>query len=204
MSMLHFLHCCLNGNTSQKKMFFQIHVLYIDEAMGVFGTPPEEAVKQRAIVEGACQRYGFTLTVLPIEKIYELDLDARNDVSEDMDAQKFKSLSETLPLNKGEDLDQPEKLPEYTQELQALLGSLDASFAADVSLFLKKWLIADFCIRHNFKKVFMGTTGHKIATQLLGQIAKGRGASIFSEVAYFDDKNFGGRVNFCNPMKEFL
>ena len=88
--------------------------------------------------------------------------------------------------------------------MQALLGSLEASFAADVCLFLKKWLIADFCIRYNFKRVFLGTTGHKIATQLLGQIAKGRGASIFSEVAYFDDKNFGGRVSFCNPMKEFL
>jgi len=50
----------------------------------------------------------------------------------------------------------------------------------------------------------MGTTGHKIATQLLGQLAKGRGASIFNEVQYFDDKYFGGRVSFCNPMKEFL
>ena len=142
--------------------------------------------------------------MLPIEKIYELSLDARNDVGEDMDAQKFKSLVETLPMNRVEELNQPEKLSEYTQEMQALLGSLEASFAADVCLFLKKWLIADFCIRYNFKRVFLGTTGHKIATQLLGQIAKGRGASIFSEVAYFDDKNFGGRVSFCNPMKEFL
>mmetsp|Transcript_27374 Transcript_27374/g.36599 ORF Transcript_27374/g.36599 Transcript_27374/m.36599 type:complete len:89 (+) Transcript_27374:155-421(+) len=88
--------------------------------------------------------------------------------------------------------------------MQTLLGSVEASFAADVCKFFKKWLIADFCVKNNFKRVLMGTTGHMIATQLLGAIAKGRGASIFNEVAYFDDKFFGGRVSFCNPMKEFL
>ena len=93
---------------------------------------------------------------------------------------------------------------EYSSNLQQLLASVEASFAADVCMFLKKWLIADFCLKHNFKKVFMGTTGHKIATQLLGSLAKGRGASIFNEAQYFDDKYFGGRVSFCNPMKEFL
>ena len=85
-----------------------------------------------------------------------------------------------------------------------MLGSLEASFAADLCKFLKKWLIADFCLKNNFKRVLLGTTGHQIASQLLGQLAKGRGASIFNEVAYADDKFFGGRVSFCNPMKEFL
>ena len=90
------------------------------------------------------------------------------------------------------------------KHLARLVGSLDASFAADLCFFLKKWLIADFCLTHNFKRVLLATTGHKIATQLIGALAKGRGASIYNEVAYFDDKNFGGRVSFCNPMKEFL
>ena len=43
MAMLHFLYCCLSGNTSQKKMFFKIHVLYIDEARAVYGVSQEEA-----------------------------------------------------------------------------------------------------------------------------------------------------------------
>ena len=90
------------------------------------------------------------------------------------------------------------------EHLAGLISSLDASFAADLCLYLKKWLIADFCLTHNFKRVLLATTGHKIATQLIGALAKGRGASIYNEVAYFDDKNFGGRVSFCNPMKEFL
>ena len=43
MAMLHFLYCCLSGNTSQKKMFFKIHVLYIDEARAVYDVPQDEA-----------------------------------------------------------------------------------------------------------------------------------------------------------------
>jgi len=31
MAMLHLLYNCLNGNKSAKRMFFKIHILYIDE-----------------------------------------------------------------------------------------------------------------------------------------------------------------------------
>ena len=55
-------------------------------------------------------------------------------------------------------------MDEYSSNLQQLLASVEASFAADVCMFLKKWLIADFCLKYNFKKVFMGTTGHNLAT----------------------------------------
>ena len=106
--------------------------------------------------------------MVPFERIYELQRDSLNEPAEDMDAPKYKSFSETLPMNASVSLDVPEKRSEYLANIQALLASLEASFASDVCMFFKKWLIADFCLTHNFKKVFMGTTGHKIATQLLG------------------------------------
>jgi len=48
-----------------------------------------------------------------------------------------------------------------------MIKCLSAGFAADLIYYFKKQLIADFCLKYNFKKVFMATTGHKIATQLL-------------------------------------
>lgn len=204
MAMLHFLHCCLNGNTSQKKMFFKIHVLYIDEAKGVFGATQEQADERIALVTEACQKYGFNYTILPIERIFELTRDSLNEAPEDMDQDKYKVISESLPINGAVQLESPEKSEEYHTNMQSLLASIDAPFAADVCMFFKKWLIADFCLTHCFKRVFMGTTGHQIATKLIGQLAKGRGASVFDELQYFDDKYFGGRVSFCNPMKDFL
>ena len=38
----------------------------------------------------------------------------------------------------------------------------------------------------------------------MSQICKGRGSSIAHEIAYIDDKNFGGRISFMNPMRDFL
>lgn len=80
----------------------------------------------------------------------------------------------------------------------------DSNFREDLIFYLKKWIIADFALKYNFKKVLFGTSGHKVATQLLSQLAKGRGSSISHEISYIDDKNFGGRITFMNPMREFL
>ena len=68
----------------------------------------------------------------------------------------------------------------------------------------KKIIISQFCLRYNFKKALFGTTAHKVGTLLLGQICKGKGASVANEIAFVDDKNFGGRISFMNPLKEFL
>ena len=79
-----------------------------------------------------------------------------------------------------------------------------SNFREDLILYFKKWISVEFSLRYNFKKVLFGTTGHKVATQLLAQLAKGRGASIAHEISYIDDKNFNGRITFMNPMRDFL
>ena len=79
-----------------------------------------------------------------------------------------------------------------------------SNFREDLILYFKRWIIVDFALTFNFKKILFGTTGHKVASQLLSQLAKGRGASIAHEISYIDDKNFNGRVTFMNPMREFL
>ena len=50
------------------------------------------------------------------------------------------------------------------EHLSKLIESLTAPFAADLCFYLKKWIIADFCLTFNFKRVLFATTGHKIAT----------------------------------------
>lgn len=51
-----------------------------------------------------------------------------------------------------------------TEKLQKLLKTLNSAFAADLVFYLKKWLIADFCMKHSFKKVLLGTSGHQVAS----------------------------------------
>ena len=90
------------------------------------------------------------------------------------------------------------------QKIKTLLSCVQPSFQADLILSLKKQVIADFCLRYNFKRVLLATTGHGIASKLLGQLAKGRGASIANEVSYCGEQLYGQRVTVCRPMRDFL
>ena len=98
MAMLHFLYCCLAGNKSQKKMFFKIHVLYIDEARGVYGHDQQRAAANCALIADTCTRYGFSLTIVPFEKVFEIERDSKNEAREDMDHAKYKRIDQDLPL----------------------------------------------------------------------------------------------------------
>lgn len=64
--------------------------------------------------------------------------------------------------------------------------------------------MADFCLRFNFKRVVLGTSGHGIATKMLGQLAKGRGATIANEVSYCGEQLYNQRITVCRPMRDFL
>ena len=81
---------------------------------------------------------------------------------------------------------------------------IESSFREDMIFYLKRILISEFCLKYNFKKALFGVDSHKVASKLLGEICKGRGASICHEIAFVDDKNFGGRISFMNPMRDFL
>lgn len=201
MAMLNLLHNCLSGNKQAKKMFFKVHILYIDEGT-VFGWTDQQRDANRRIIEDACSRYGFNLSTVQLESVFDVDLDTKNEPAADLESDDYMAAGSSLDPKPHVFV--TENFLAKKQRLSQLLASLDGSFAADLCMFLKKWVIADFCLRHKFKKVFLGTSGHMMASQLLSQICKGRGATSCHEVAYTDDKNFGGRVCFCLPMREFL
>jgi tRNA(Ile)-lysidine synthase TilS/MesJ len=95
---------------------------------------------------------------------------------------------------------------EKRQRLRRLLECLpkESCFREDLVLYFKRMIVSEFSLLFNFKKVLLGTNSHKVAVQLFSQIAKGRGVSASHEISFIDDKNFGGRVAFMNPMRDFL
>ena len=166
MAMLHFLYNCLSGNTSQKKMFFKIHILYIEEGPAVYGWSQETTLTYRSLIEKTCVKYNFTYTILPLEQIYDVKLEALNDRATDLDSNpKYKQFADNLPTNQTLEC---EDIETKRNQLLSMFESLEPSFAADIALYLKKWLISNFALTYNFKRVLLATSGHKIATQLLG------------------------------------
>jgi hypothetical protein len=63
MAMLHLLWNCLSGNKSQKKMFFKVHILYIDESM-IYKTSLEEADRRKQLIIDVCLKYKFSYSVI--------------------------------------------------------------------------------------------------------------------------------------------
>jgi tRNA(Ile)-lysidine synthase TilS/MesJ len=148
---------------------------------------------------------------ISLEKLPALDMRvAEQAVAQQIDEEKKRDeVEHSTPVNLDviacKVLDFPE-IEDRRKDLRDIMETLPSAsnFREDLILYLKKWLIVDFALRYNFKKILFGTTGHKVATNLLAQLAKGRGASISHEISYIDDKNFNGRVIFMNPMREFL
>lgn len=74
MALLNMLYHSLFGNQSQRKMFFKVHILYIDETCAVYGD--DEAKRQANIdfIKGICEQYKFTYTIVPLEKVHDIDI----------------------------------------------------------------------------------------------------------------------------------
>lgn len=122
-----------------------------------------------------------------------------------MESATFKNVHPELPINKVVNIDNLEQKHDRLKDLLETVGP--AGFRADLIFFFKKWIMSDFCLRYNFKRIFLGITAHKTATQLLAQLAKGRGASLCNDIVanHTDSKLFGNReVIFCAPMRDFL
>jgi hypothetical protein len=150
-------------------------------------------------------------SILPMESVFDINSEVSLEQNlagvnaELMESSLFKTIHADLPI------DQTIEVPDFEEKhakLKALLETIGpAGFRADMIFFLKKWIISDFCLKYNFKRVFLGITAHKTATQLLAQLAKGRGASLCNDVVanHTDPKLFGDRhVIFCAPMRDFL
>mmetsp|Transcript_1876 Transcript_1876/g.2586 ORF Transcript_1876/g.2586 Transcript_1876/m.2586 type:complete len:251 (+) Transcript_1876:463-1215(+) len=198
-------------------MFFSVHVLYIDEGPAVYGWSPEFHAQQLDMIVSACNSYKFSYTILPLEHIFNVEPELMNFKQPTPDEKKILEeekkndfdnhtvLSETFLEVKDKIVEIPQR-EQKTNRFQALIECLpvESSFREDMIFFLKKLIISEFALKYNFKKILLGTTSHKVATHLFSQLCKGRGASVAHEIAFIDDKHFGGRISFMNPMRDFL
>lgn len=71
MALLNLIYAALFG-PSQRKMFFNVHVLYIDET-AIYNWDESTSEEYVKIVTDACEQYGFKYTIVPSE-CYFFDL----------------------------------------------------------------------------------------------------------------------------------
>jgi tRNA(Ile)-lysidine synthase TilS/MesJ len=80
MALLNMLYFSLFGNQSNRKMFFSVHILYIDEGPAVYGHSEEENKKNLDFIRQTCEKYKFTYTIIPLESIFDIELNEALDM----------------------------------------------------------------------------------------------------------------------------
>ena len=80
MALLNMLYYSLFGNQSNRKMFFSVHILYIDEGPAVYGHSEEENKKNLDFIRQTCEKYKFTYTIIPLESIFDIELNETLDM----------------------------------------------------------------------------------------------------------------------------
>lgn len=112
MALLNLLYISLFANQSTRKMFFRVHILYIDECGAVYGVDEETRQRNIQFIVETCQRYKFTFTIVPIESVYDIDIDrvplldmrvADAEAAQRIDEEKKKDeLEHSVPVNLDE------------------------------------------------------------------------------------------------------
>lgn len=104
-----------------------------------------------------CKLYQFSFTVIPIDYVFKL---TPPDIKP-LDQAVYSKFHDALPLNQV-------LTCERDPRLQQCLRSVSPGFQADLVWAFKKHLLTDFCLSFNFKRVLLATSGHTIATKMLG------------------------------------
>lgn len=73
----------------------------------------------------------------------------------------------------------------------------------DLMFFMKKWVLLDFALKYEFKKLLLGCSSLSVTSKTMSEIGKGRGLTLPHQLAFVDDRYLED-VKFMNPMRDFL
>lgn len=191
MALLHLMYDSLFGD-AQRKMFFKVHIIHIDES-AVYDWSDEERTANLNVIKAACERYGFEWTIIPIERVFELD--SLNPNEEDTT-----TYTPTEYVNV-----EYEGSSELGAKLREMLAAVSpvCSNREDLIYYFKRWLILDFARTNGFKKLLLGRSSLSVTTKTMSEIAKGRGLTLPHEIAFIDDRYFHD-IKMMNPIKDCL
>eukprot|EP01114_Cavostelium_apophysatum_P007037 TRINITY_DN1871_c0_g3_i1.p2 TRINITY_DN1871_c0_g3~~TRINITY_DN1871_c0_g3_i1.p2 ORF type:complete len:443 (+),score=113.31 TRINITY_DN1871_c0_g3_i1:224-1552(+) len=168
-----------------KDTFIKISVVHIDDS-SVYGHSEDERRTKNQKVREVVASYNYPCTILPLEAIFSI----KND-------EDIKSLTNSASRESG--------FGTHTAELKKLFDVTKTnSSKEDILSQLLQRMLCYAAESLGFEKVILGTTGSRMATQLIASTCKGRGFSLSEQMATFDKRSDGGRISFIRPMRELL
>lgn len=182
MAMLYWFYATFNDTSSNRKLFFKLKVLYVDDSILQFPESYdlviEERKRRKELLRELCAKYNFDIDIVTIEQSLNLHDDNLTDL--------------TYPELMGKYLELHSFIPQ--------VGSFDTDFNA----IMIRNLIFRYALNKNFTKIVLANNGQNLVTDVFSKIVRGRGFGLKEQITHIDSHYLNGRIVILRPLKDFL
>ena len=184
MGMLEMFRQSFDDSKSNKKLFFKIKILYIDDSLLLKDKEKilEERNKRKSFLNKIMTAYKFDYDIINLEKVMDLnnkDINLnQNDIYENNLIEKYLNILESIPNIGGF----------KTKFIQITINNL----------------IFFYSIKNNFLKIVFGNNGQGLVGQTFFSIITGNGKDVKHNIAHTDNSYLNGKVIIYRPLQDFF
>lgn len=202
MALAHWFNITFNDNTSNKKLFFKLKFLHVDNTFlkeKYFNLDDskkdlllQERKQKSLFLEDLFKKYSFDYEIINLENVFEIE--NLNEMI--MDNIKINENKQKLKETNFNLVDKYLKIYENISKA--------GSFETDFNKILTKNLIFYYSKLNGFNKLIFGNNGQSLVSGAFSSIIKGRGFTTKEEIAYVDSRYLKGNPLILRPLKDFL
>ena len=184
MGMLELFHQSFNDSNSNRKLFFKIKILYIDDSILLKDKEKiiEERQKKKLFLEQKMQQYKFDYDIIYLEKVMNLNennLNLKdNNEYENLLIEKYLKIFESISTTGGY----------KTKFIQISINNL----------------IFYYAIKNKFTKIVFGNNGQGLVRQSFFNIITGNGKDIKHNITHVDNTYLNGKTIIFRPLQDFF
>ena len=184
MAMLELFHQSFNDSNSNRKLFFKIKILYVDDSILLKDKEKiiEERNKRKLFIDKKLKEYKFDYDIIYLEKVMNLnDINLNlneNNEYENVLIEKYLKLFENVPNVGGF----------KTKFIQICINNL----------------IFFHAMKNKFTKIVFGNNGQGLVRQSFFNIITGNGKDIKHNITHVDKTYLNGKILIYRPLQDFF
>lgn len=190
MAMLHWFYSTFNDNTSKRKLFFKLKVLYVDDSCSILQSKEEvlkERIRRHDFIKNICDKFNFAFDIIYLENIFKIIYENKRIMEND------------LINNKDFNI---ESIGQF-MSLYSKLSKI-GNFANDFINIITRNSIFYYALTYNFSKIVFADSGQGLVNNIFNTVVKGRGYSLRENIGYVDTHFIDGRITILRPLRDFL
>ena len=183
MGMLEMFHQSFDNSKSNKKLFFKIKILYIDDSLFLQNKEKiiEERKNRRLILDKIIKDYNFNYDIINLEKVLDLNNPNLNLVDSNLYEneliEKYLKIFNKIPTQGG-----------YRKKF--------------ITITINN-LIFYYALKNNFYKITFGNNGQSLVNQTFFSIITGNGKDVKHNITQIDDSYLKGKILLYRPLQDF-